>query len=223
MFRARMRRSKLIGVIYRVILGLPIAIPLFAFKSPQHQEATQKAIDTAVLNGAIDLGPSWFGPTVYSWSWGTGLGSKPAELLAHNSDQSNGSFKYNGGNFSGLLRLISIRYQTFNFKTETNFNEGSYVLMGACAHLIEDQASMPHGANVPHGLTDQFENLFNVDVALTASHGNVTPDNSYSDSLSVTQGKIPTLRSSSGSRYWLFNTELPGESSALYSGQFFNP
>ena len=134
-------------------LSIFIIAPVSAFKDAEHQAVTQDAAIHAALDGASDIG--FYQNLIVSWSYGIGFTGNPAERLAHESAQAVGGSVYNGGQFTTLYDRAQQEYLNFNFASQTPGNEGAYVLLGACAHLIEDQASMPHAANVFHGLSDK--------------------------------------------------------------------
>lgn len=217
-----------------------------AFKSPEHQ-----AVTTQAVNSAATLAPDIqkFQNSIINWSFGisiggTGLAGDPAEQLAHAEDQtlSISDVHNNQGPFDDFMSRISDQYQQQNFSNESPRLEGAYVLMGSCVHLIEDQASFPHGANVLHSqdwwdaVTDAWE-VFDVRVGFTGAGGaGVPPGDDYTESLSATQAQIPALVSSQYNhldqngnpvpdQFWVFNDQLRqmGDSTKFsdrYAGQY---
>src|SRR5207248_2457125 len=136
---------------------------------------------------------------------------------------------------------VFIQYGQKKFAGRDVSDEGAYVLMGSAIHLIEDQASMPHGGNIHHGQcsttilsallpdlfqSDRFENPGNKQaVSLAKLLGNVDSRTAYGRSLAVTQGLLPSYSSASngGARLWLTNVDLnlsgdSTKSATLYSG-----
>ena len=220
-----------------------IPVQAMAFNTSEHLAATTLAGDNAAT---ITPDVQKYEALTVSWSGGVGkpgLG-KPAESLAHVEDQTVDicNVPWDGGPYADILDRIRTTYLQKNFSSETPAGEGTYVLLGTAIHLIEDQASMPHGGNVHHGSCssfpfagDHFETFTrSAQVAFTGTQGLVPPANAYSQNLLTTQAKIPNLKSSSvirvdsqgnpvPARYWLFNDELhatdPSKSTVRYAGE----
>jgi hypothetical protein len=220
--------------------------PAQAFKSPEHQAATTQAVNSA---GTVAPDIQKFGNQIINWSFGisaggTGLLGEPAEQLAHAGDQtlSISDVHNNQGPFDSFMTQITDQYQQQNFSNDAPRLEGAYVLMGTCVHLIEDQASYPHGANVLHSqdwwsaVTDAWE-VFDVRVGFTGTGGaGVPPGSDYDESLAATQAQIPGLVSAlynhldqNGNpvpdQFWLFNDQLrqmgdPTKNADRYAGQY---
>ena len=210
-----MKTSVLAGChfIFTILIILILAVASDAFKSPEHEFISEDAVNRATAAGAMDIG--FYNNLLISWTWGIGqpLLGNPAEQLAHLEDQTQpfSATIYDGGNFADLLRRAQSQYLQFNFSSATAGSEGTYVLLGACVHLIEDQASMPHAANVLHAFGDKFESLPQLAGGFDGMQGNVSPSQSYINSLLTTQAKMPSYMSPSYSppaRYWWMNDEL---------------
>lgn len=141
----------------------------FAFNTDQHHAVTGQAVDGVInLSSSINqLGSSYpdvqkFRSKIVSWTGGVGWdlsafgypdNELPAESLAHTLNQTIGicSIPNNGGDFTALRDGVFLQYGSGKFAGTDVSDEGAYVLIGSMLHLIEDQASMPHGANVHHG------------------------------------------------------------------------
>ncbi len=213
-----------------------------AFKNNQHDAASNLAV-SHTGSEAADI--QKFKSLIVGWSYGinysifgvSGFAGKPAEQLAHVGDQRRdiSTVFNNNGDFAGFLGRARQQYLTQNFGSELAGQEGAYVLLGTCLHLIEDQSSPPHGANVLHQSGDHFEGpLFpqRVEVGWTGNQGNVTPDSSYAGSLSATQAKIllpenipPSPLSPQFNQYWVMNDQLraagnQSKSAQRYAGQY---
>jgi hypothetical protein len=158
-------------------------VRLYAFENSQHRNITTYAISKISARDYPDI--ARFGPSIIGWSWGIGAPSQqngffataaatvfnvgnPAEELAHLEDQTQPmdyTSGIDGGDFSDFLNIkngvltgkIANAYQSSSFTNTEPVNEGAYVWAGAAVHLIEDQASPPHAANILHGLGDEFE------------------------------------------------------------------
>lgn len=228
---------------------LPLCVPASAFNTSQHRDSSAQAI-AAAGEDAADIRK--FGGIIRQWSGGlctlnpNKLGCTPAEELAHTNNQKADFCKVedNGGPFNTIRNSIRSRYvegrQESLKGTQVN-QEGAYVLMGAAVHLIEDQASMPHGANVRHGECptgaldifswyrehDNFEGWTKTAGELTRALGRVEPELSYLESLKTTQRIVPNVVSRQFTpplRPWLTNIELfaagdPDASNVPYVGQ----
>ncbi len=226
----------------------------FAWQTGQHVNITKVAADKASVD-CPDI--NRFKPQIVAWSggigntqnmsgfWGTVLGflgpTKPAEELAHLKDQTaliDDTDSLDGGNFKDIWKgQLFPSYSAGNFTSETPFDEGAYVWMGAAAHLIEDQASPPHGANIFHGPGDQFEGpvlttfgkktspIDNSQIALRSQ----PYDQLYSACLTETQDYIRTPNFSTtlngvSTPFWITSRDMAmtyqqsGYSSTLYDG-----
>lgn len=233
MIRRAMRKILIAGI----MLGV-FAQSARAFKDSQHAAASTLAVDNA---GTVAPDIDKFSLLIKRWSFG--VFPTPSEQLAHSGDQATliSDVKNNNGDFDGFVLKVTERYLLNDYAVETRGFEGAYVLMGTCLHLIEDQASPPHAANVIHSLGDNFEGRVlpqYVSVGFTGIAGAQVPfTQSYLDSLDTTQAKVPNLLSSSEvefngqafvpRHYWRFNDEMrtrgfPESSSVRYHGEY-NP
>lgn len=201
-----------------------------AFQNGQHKKITQVAVGQITSTQYPDI--VRFGPLMTSWSWGVGgpenqsgtfnqaisqwanLG-KPAEELAHVQDQTllmDKTAALDGGDYEAISNVnplapgeILAAYRLGNFSDETAHSEGAYVWAGAAIHLIEDQASPPHAADILHGLGDQFEGPLNqagakIDNFVFRSDEGKRSTNLtfYKDCLIQTQSLLPSYQSPVG-------------------------
>lgn len=149
----RFRPWAIIGLLELLSLG---GEPAWSFENAEHRYVSGLALSGAASDGpAPDI--AMYQNLTQSWSWGINLGGvlygNPSEQLAHIQDQTqpiNYTGAIDGGNFDQVRKNILIEYKAFNFSDTTPFNEGAYVWLGAAMHLVEDQASLPHAANVWH-------------------------------------------------------------------------
>ena len=211
--------------------------PLFAFQNGQHQNISQQAINNAAIV-APDI--QKFGPLINSWSWGIGgsanltteqtlktlftIKGNPVEELAHLENQQaqiDATASINGGDYLDMVQAkIPDAFTAGNFSNTTPQSEGAYVWMGAALHLIEDQASTPHGANIIHGVGDEFEGPLSQNgqkiksfVFTSNTSANIAKELLYSQCQATTQSKIPNFKNfsySPAARLWLLNSELSG-------------
>ena len=209
-----------------------------AFENLEHQYVSNLALNGATTNdNAPDI--ALYHDLILSWTFGINykgfLCGKPAEQLAHIQDQSK-PLKYtaaiDGGDFETIRQNIFDQYKAFNFNNEnpTTEKEGAYVWLGAAMHLIEDQASLPHAANVWHSAPDNFEGPLTYADILTCDntgktggrlskspYASVGADQAYSNSLGATQAAILSgsmqcpISSTQTAPCYLFNDQLyPG-------------
>ncbi|MEK7692321.1 MAG: hypothetical protein AAB425_15000, partial [Bdellovibrionota bacterium] len=232
------------GVLALSVLLVPSGA--YAFNTDQHRAATGLAADSLTGQSGASFGDvARFRNTIVNWTGGIGLpvpagNSTPAEQLAHVLSQTPSicSVPWDGGPFDTIMDRIFTRYRSGNFNGEGVGSEGAYVLIGSALHLIEDQASMPHGANIHHGscptiddvwpTKDKFETPFSkVAVSLTANQSrNVDPDDAYLSSLGTTRNLVDDYQNPNGGRYWFKNEELtwdvslvPRKSATPYNGE----
>jgi hypothetical protein len=117
-------------------------------------------------------GPTNFSPGLKQSVAGF-INNTPAEELAHLENPSllmDYTSGIDGGNFTDFVDISTTanvglagrvvgayRQGLFTNVGATPDSLGAYVWAGAAVHLIEDQASPPHAADIIHGLADQFE------------------------------------------------------------------
>lgn len=230
--------------VFLLIFLATLARPARSFNTDQHRAATARAANDLDAQGASpDI--ARFKGLIGEWSGGVGWwylsrNTTPGEQLAHVLNQTVDicTVPWNGGQFTQIYNRIFTRYNQRNYSDKSAGSEGAYVYMGSALHLIEDQASMPHGANVRHGacpsLTDGFDpdNFENEplgkapNVNRTGAQGNVTPLLAYLLSLRQTRALTGAYSSPSNARYWLRNEELtavasfnPAKSGTPYDGE----
>lgn len=231
----------------RAVFGLVLASlagSAWSFNTEQHRAATNLAADSLnATNQNPDI--ARFKNVIVNWVAGIGKpipnNVTPGEQLAHVLNQNTDIcvVPWNGGQYETIFNRIFTRYEAGNYSDEAAGAEGAYVYMGSALHLIEDQASMPHGANVRHGACPSFTEGFDpdnfeneplipskVNVSLTANQGNVAPDQAYLSSLRQTRAIVGNYATSTGLRYWWRNEELtwddtfaPRKISTPYDGE----
>lgn len=214
------------------VLSMVWAGPSLAFQNGQHQKISQTAISAAAASSA-DI--QKFGPLINSWSWGIGGYSNlsgiqeisllisdtgnPSEELAHLEDQRrliNATANRNGGDYIDILNnQLRPRYLANELSSGLASQEGAYVWMGAALHLIEDQASPPHGANILHSFGDKFEGpatelgIKQKSFIFTTSESqNKQLSDLYDGCLTATRDSIPNLKDSGSpeAQYWLLGS-----------------